>query len=269
MRRFLFVAVLLAPIQAQETVRVVSSGRWHQKGKSTTLVRDQQLADSEPLIGSKESGDLILQCPRQGLLMFSCSADCEARACLREQTKDLKVQQPLIAHVQQLFALLLKREPAELAVAGVRAAGGPNDAVVMQTAQGVHWGPALNRVLEGRYCFRLTHLPASGGAAREFTLDWDRSVEKEGIAAVPNLARGLYRFEEGRPAANGACRIDAGSAAAWVLVTPQARFAAIDKQWEDDSAKIDDLEQSGTSTSALMALRHGVLAGLADSVEGK
>jgi hypothetical protein len=141
---------------------------------------------------------------------------------------------------------------------------------VIQTPQGVHWAPALIRVLEGQYCFRLTHLPVSAvSGTHAFAMDWDRSVEKEGIATVPNLLPGLYRFEEGTPAPNGACRLNADSAPAWVLVTPQARFAAIDKQWQEDSAKIDDLEQVGLSTSALSTLRHGVLATLADTLEGQ
>jgi hypothetical protein len=71
------------------------------------------------------------------------------------------------------------------------------------------------------------------------------------------------------PWASVSCGVDAGSAPAWVLVAPQAQFAAIDKQWEEDSAKIDDLEQDGVSTAALTALRHAALATLADSVEGR
>jgi hypothetical protein len=43
----------------------------------------------------------------------------------------------------------------------------------------------------------------------------------------------------------------------------------VNKQWDDNLNQIDDLEQSGASTSALSALRHTILASLADSIEGK
>jgi hypothetical protein len=266
-----FALLLLAgAIQAQQA-QVVWAGRgWYQvsNGKSLLLARNGTLNDGDTLNGGKESGDLILKCPRDVVLVYSCTSEkCNAQACKPEKFSGLRVTQ--ISFLLKLPSLLEREPEATAAVLAVRGTNGPGDAVVLQTPQGVHWGPALTRVLEGRYCFRLAHLPNGSGGPREFTLDWDRSVEKEGIAAVPNLAPGLYRFEKGAPAANGACGVDAGSAPAWVLVTPQARFAAIDKQWEEDSAKIDDLEQDGVSTAALTALRHAALATLADSVEGR
>lgn len=168
-----------------------------------------------------------------------------------------------------MLGRLVEREPAELAVAAVRESGGPADAVVMQTPEGIHWAPALTRVLEGHYCFRLSHLPADAGAVRTFTLDWDRTIEKEGIAPVPNLAPGVYRLEQGRPEANASCAATASVSDVWVLVVPQARFDQVNKQWREDSTQVDDLEQSGASTSAIATLSHAILAWLAESVDGK
>ena len=251
---------------------VVSAGReWRQGTK--TLTRNAALEPRTLLTGAMSTGDLILDCGNRGAFLYHCLANgCSAPPCAETDsvTSRVSVHRLAFPGLTDMFTRLTRREPAELAVAGVRGSAGPSDAVVMQTPQGVHWAPALARVLEGRYCFRLSHLPISpSNPTRIFTLDWDRAVEKEGIATVPNLAPGLYAIEKGSPETNASCRPDPNSAPAWVLVAPQSNFQVVNKRWDDNLSQIDDLEQSGASTSALSALRHAILASLADSIEGK
>ena len=249
------------------TPRVVSSGRGWYQGKKL-LLRDATVEPNTPLTSANGTGDLILDCGTRGWIVYKCHGKkCNIRPCAEISENDVDVGRATWAHITEMFNPLMRREQAELAVAGVRGSGGPSDAVVIDTPQGVHWASALTRVLEGHYCFRLSHLPAGAGAVRTFTLDWDRTVEKEGISAVPNLLPGLYTLEKGVPSANGGCTVD--SEAAWVLVVPQAAFDRVNKQWEEDSAHVDDLDQSGVSTSAVATLRHAILAWLADSVESK
>jgi hypothetical protein len=254
--------------------RVVSSGKgWFRADDSRLLLRDDRLAVRDRLTGGKDGGELILDCGQRGWFTYRCeSGTCtNVHVCAETNDGGAKVERaPLLAHLTEMRVSLVRREPAELAVAGVRGEGGPSDAVVMLTPQGVHWAPVLGRVLEGRYCFRLAHLPAaSAGPFRTFTLDWDKTVEKEGIAPVANLIPGLYGLEKGVPGTNANCRLDANVLPVWVLVVPSAAFDAVNKQWDDDSNQVDELEQSGAATSVLMTLRHAVLAWLADSVEKK
>jgi hypothetical protein len=247
--------------------RVVSSGRGWYQGK-TLLLRDGRLEPSTRLTSTSGTSDLILDCGNRGWFIYQCgAASCSIPPCAEAAAGGVRVSRAYFAHISEMLNPLVRREQADLAVSGVRGPGGPADAVVMLTPQGVHWAPALIRVLEGSYCFRLTHLPP--GPASNFTLNWDRTVEKEGIAALANLQPGLYALAKGMPGANGACSADPNGTTAWVLVVPQASFAGVNQQWEQASSQVDDLEQAGASTSAVGALRHAILAWLADSVEGK
>jgi len=253
---------------SQQPVPVVvsSGGGWYQSGK--LLLRNRTIEPNVPLTSVKNVGDLILDCGTRGWYVYKCAAEgCKPRPCAEADEFGAKISRAMFAHITEMFSPLVRREQAELAVAGVRGSGGPVDAVVYQTAKGVAWAPALARVLEGRYCFRLSHLPAaSGSSALTFMLNWDRTVEKEGIAPVPGLAPGLYSLEQ---AANTSCAVDSSESAAWVLVVPQTAFEQTNKQWEDDSAQVDNLEQTGASVSAVTTLRHAILAWLAEPAQGK
>jgi hypothetical protein len=83
------------------------------------------------------------------------------------------------------------------------------------------------------------------------------------------MAPGLYELEKGTPGTNPICCVDTNATPAWVLVVSQSGFQAVNKEWEDNLAQIEDLEQSGASTSTLTTLRHAILASLADPVEGR
>lgn len=253
----------------QPPPRVVSSGRGWYQGK-ILLLRDATVEPNVPLVSTKDTGDLILDCGNRGWWLYHCNAEsCMIRPCAESSDKSVNISRPLMAHITEMLGPLVRRERAELAVAGVRGSSGVSDAVVLQTAQGIHWGPALSRVLEGHYCFRLSRLPPGSEPVRTFTLDWDRSVEKEGIAVVPNLVPGLFALAQGVPGANASCAVDANAVSAWVLIVPQAAFEQVDEQWQEDSSQVDDLEQSGASTSAVTTLRHAILAWLADSAGSK
>jgi len=254
--------------------RVVSSGRgWYLERSSRLLLRGNTIDYRERMKSGQDSGDLILDCNRRGWLMYHCAShSCNnVHACAERNEGGARVTRlPLLENLMNMFGPLRMREPVEPAVAAVRDPSGPTDAVVLQTPEGVHWAPALSHVLDGRYCFRLAHLPILEASPRIFTFDWDRSIDKEGIADIPNLGAGLYEFQVGRPGVgragvDGACRIEPDSAPAWLLITPQSRFDRIKKEWDVDASKINDLERSGVS--AINTLRHAALAWLAESIE--
>jgi hypothetical protein len=247
--------------------QVVSAGRGWYQGR-TLLLRRTPVDATTPLTSANGGGDLILDCGNRGWIVYHCHKDsCSVMPCAEAKTESVDVSRAYWAHITEMLNPLVQREQAEPAVSGVRGSGGPSDAVVLQTPQGIHWGPALTRVLEGSYCLRLNRLPT--GPARDFMLNWDRAVEKEGIAQVPNLRPGLYSLAQGKAAGNAACSPDPNLTPAWVLVTPQSAFGQVNKQWEDNSSQVDDIEQTGASTSAVSTLRHAILAWLAQSVESK
>jgi hypothetical protein len=124
----------------------------------------------------------------------------------------------------------------------------------------------LTRVLEGRSCFRLNSLPAGPSSQPlNFALEWDRTVDQQGLAQIPNVAPGLYSLKKGDPTADGSCQVDPDNATAWVLVAPSADFARLDTEWKQQVASINELERSGASLSALTTIRHAALAHLARS----
>jgi hypothetical protein len=161
----------------------------------------------------------------------------------------------------------MTREPKQLVMAAARSGGNPNDAVVALDERGVHWGPALMRVLEGRYCLQLSQLPAgtSGGDATAL-LDWDRAVDAEGVASTPGVSPGLHALQKGSPGSNGSCEFDADGTTAWVLVVPAPEFQRLDAAWKQQAVSIADLERGGISLATATTVRHAVLADLAATV---
>lgn len=238
--------------------------------------RDHQLPATAQLEGPAGT-TVILDCDSSVWLAYSCGAGpCNIPACANPVPGVIVRNVNPYAHSPQgksltaLFHSLFSREPKSPETAAARSGGNPSDAVVLQTAQGIHWGPALQRVLEGQHCFRLSQLPVRAtGLIKTFTLDWDRSAEAEGVAQIPGLMPGAYAIEKGTPGPNEICRIDSDGVPAWVVVTPEADFRRVSAEWKDASAWLTQLEQSGAGRSTILTVRHAILAGLADSLGKK
>ncbi len=230
-----------------------------------TLRRSADLIES-----GSEASDLVLDCGKDGWLSYYCEKPCHVAACAAGNGKRVDPVTRGGSSIVGLFASLVKREPTPLAVLGVRAGGNLTDAVVRQTGTEVHLAPALNRVLEGRYCFRFTPLPPGNpDATRTVTMDWDRSAESEGIVSIPNFRPGLYVLEKSTPGDSGNCVFDIDAVKAWALVTSDADFSGIEPQWKDYTAQLREIERSGASPGILLTVRHAILAHLADSIEEK
>jgi hypothetical protein len=128
-------------------------------------------------------------------------------------------------------------------------------------------GPALNRVLEGKYCFHFTPLPPGDPkASKQALLDWDRSTDTSGIVQLPGVQPGLYTVEKSASEAAGNCQFEPESTPAWVLVANTSDFPGLTTQWKSLLGKLRDLEDEGASPTVLLTLRHAALAHLADSV---
>jgi hypothetical protein len=147
-----------------------------------------------------------------------------------------------------------------------RAGGSPSDAVLLQDAKGVHWGPALIRVLEGRYCFRVTSLPAGNSAptVRTFTIEWDRDVDAEGAVTVVGLTPGSYWLEKGKPSSTS-CIVDQDATPAWVLITAATNFARANTDWKQGQSFLNSLE-GDLGLSASTTLRRALLSSIEDSL---
>jgi hypothetical protein len=259
----------------ESSVRVIGGGKgWLYNGRE--LARNQRVPVTATLSGTGAT-DLVLDCGQSGWYAYSCGGStCRVPVC-SSKVDGVVVRRvdPYAwsgpAHKATLGEMLhsfFEREPKSAETLGVRASGSPNDALVMAASEGIHWGPALNRVLEGRYCFDLMRLPV---AAREvtqtFTIDWNREVDREGVARVLDVKPGTYIITKGRPDVDGPCHFDdAESGAAWVVVVPQARFESLSSQWKSYSTGLRQLEQSGTSPDVVATVRHAVLSSLADSI---
>ncbi len=261
MKTWICIFFLTALFGQESSVTVILGGRgWSclRNGKRHLVVRGDRLRPNEELQGGKETGDLLLDCGNKGWLTQSCASEsCAKHAC----NEDESVKVSRLLHLASAF--FLRSEPEEPATLGVRGGGNPSDAVVLQDSRGLHWGPALTRVLEGRYCFRLKPLPVkSSGAPQQFTIDWDRSVESEGLAPLPNLAPGLYSLGKGTPGASGACTVDSDGTAAWVVVAGEPAFEKLNQQWKAEQTELDRMQRSGASLPVVVALRHAALAAL-------
>jgi hypothetical protein len=128
----------------------------------------------------------------------------------------------------------------------------------------------LRRIVEGRYCFELRHLPETpGGRVLTFTFDWDRSNDSEGIAAVAGLTPGLYAVVKGEPGANNACRPDPDGESGWVVVAAERDFEGVNREWGGNQPKLTELQKAGASPAAVATVRRAILSSLADSIGDK
>jgi len=102
--------------------------------------------------------------------------------------------------------------------------------------------------------------------ARDFSLDWDRSVDSEGVTTLPGLAPGAYSLEKGSPDGAENCILDTDTPSAWVLIVPEDKFTQIDKAWKESAVQLKELEVAGASARILATFRHTVISYLADSL---
>lgn len=270
--KYLPTTVLLACV-------LVQSGSAQQREPATVdsgglgwFVKDARLHHGEmidlgvELVGRKPNNDLILKCPTPpGAVSYSCRGEtCRVKACELNAPGVTVHQLGMLARLSEWLGAGFEREPVEAVIAAARAGGNPTDAVVLLDARGVHWGPTLTRVLEGRSCFRLSALPArSPNQSRSFELDWDRAIDSEGIAPIAGMTPGLYAFEKGDSTVGGTCARDPDATPAWVLVAPGSDFERLTAEWKQRAASIGQLEASGAGLSVITAARHGALADLA------
>jgi hypothetical protein len=269
MKAALTIALLIGALASQQsstpTARVLSAKSW--KAGKEVLSRESTVPVDGELVASAPGG-LLLDCPNE-LVAYSCRGnDCHVKACGAADNK-LVHRQVLRSKVQASSArgwtdALFRREPREPVIAVARAGGNPVDAVLLTEARGVHWGPALTRVLEGRHCFRLTSLPANPKtAATSFSLDWDRSIDAAGVQAVPGVGPGLYMLEKGRASA-GACEPDADGMPSWVLIASAASHDQLSAAWREENDALSKVETEEVDVATMRAMRHAVLAVLAD-----
>jgi len=238
-------------------------------GAKGQLVRGGRLEVNQTLTATK-SGELLVQCSDLRLMSYSCRLNpCTVQACVTQKAPGLDVREVELRKAGIGFLQwdrLTSRQPRSPIFAAARAGGNPNDAVLRQEGESVHFGPALTRVLEGQYCLRIRELPVESSAPpRVVTLTWDRAVEPEGMASVPGLRPGLYTLEVGAPESGGACRVDAEQVPAWVLTAPDSSYGNVNRQWRDALPGLAELDRGGASQALLITLRHAALATLAES----
>jgi|GEM_PF-1472693 hypothetical protein len=261
---------------ANRPVQVVSAKDWFLGTRE--IANGEGLPALAELTAGKSPSELILSC-NSGLLTYTCETHpctCGKHACrvpvCATRVEGIRVNPKAPAPVPpNMLESFLRHQPKDPVTLGVRAGGNPNDAVVLQTADTVHWAPALDRVLEGSYCFRLSPLPAASSPAPTiFNLNWDRSVESEGIAPVPTLRPGAYLLMKGEPGPGPSCRFDDPDAApAWVVVAPEPAFTRVNTEWNAYGPQLTELEQSDASPTVVSTVRRAILSSLADSIEQK
>jgi hypothetical protein len=237
----------------------------------------KSVAAGADLTGTASAANLVLDCRQFGTRAYSCKgAACKVGVCAEKAdgVNVLSLDPPpsilagvipgwtpgVVQHVADFFLTRESRAPAILAA---RAGGSPNDALLLQDNKGVHWGPALKRVLEGSYCLRVSHLSATPDT-KTLMIEWDRAVDPEGAVAVAGLAAGGYALEK---ATSGTCSPDPEASPSWVVVVPQARFAQLESQWEQTANWVGQLADQGASQPTLTTARHMVLAAIAEVVE--
>jgi len=258
------VATCLAAQQDQKSTprRVVSADvAWtHDRGKP--LLRGVMVQENE-LLSADAPGDVSIEC-NDGVRVYSCPKACSAGACADTMNNGTTH----LVKLGRYWDALVRREPREPALAAARAGGNPSDAVVAVDDRGIHWGPALTRVLEGRYCLMSSLLPQGSAPAQSVVIEWDRATDPEGVVPSSTIGPGLYSVQKGTPN-GGACQVDADGTSAWVLVVRRSDFAGIDAEWKKQAASSTELERAGASISTVSAVRHAILAGLADSIAAR
>jgi hypothetical protein len=251
------------------TVVNLSGSRWMANGRP--LSAGGQLPATAKVTGGEPAATLLIHCGR-AVIEYKCPrGNCALTPC-EGKPADMEVHrlEPEAAGLVSpgffpeglsglLNAWLVKSAHAPRTLA-VRAGGSPNDALLMMGSDGVHWGPALRRVLEGSYCFRLD--PLDGGASTTFRIAWDRALDAEGTVALAGLKPGVYALQKG---VAGGCSPDSEASPAWVAIVPKAQFDRLAAEWERGARWLARLADEGTSEQAIGTMRQALLAGLADA----
>jgi hypothetical protein len=260
-------AVLASGSLAAESVKVIEADSgWTSQSQSVAAGGTVQ-ADG-PISGAASSKNLVLDCAQSGRLAYSCKTKpCTITACSKMPSSDSEVRliDPPVTFLGSLWDGFMKRRARAPVLLAARAGGSPNDALLLQDDRGIHWGPALRRVLEGSYCFRISYL-LDGSEAKTFQIGWDRSVDPEGLAALPGLTPGGYRIEKG---SSGSCNPDPEASQAWVVIAPTNRFAELSADWQKAVKWLDELSAGGASPQTVTTARQAVLAGLAEVLESR
>jgi hypothetical protein len=249
-----------------------ADGSWRMEGRA---LRRGETVTAGVALAASQAGGLLLDCGNRRGLSYTCKAgECRVLACalqgINVQVDRVELPQTgVFAVVGNLLSpvtnALLKRQPREPAIAAARQGGNPADAVLRLDARGLHLGPAFGRVLADTYCVRLSPLPE--GAARSLSVNWDRDVDAEGAVAAPGLLPGLYQLEKGRAVSGSApCVPDADGVPGWALIAAPGDYDRLAATWREHAATAAALDAAGAAATVVVATRHAILAGLAESV---
>ena len=270
MRRKLALALLIhsaitVGLQAQPKVISADDG-WTADAKK--LTRGRELPASAIVVFAKPStgkaSALVLDCPGEGIHFYSCpTGSCKPSICGEKADGVLKLSaESGHGPLKRISTLFEEREPRNYVTAAARAGGSPTDALLLSDSRGIHWGPALRRVLEGRYCLILNHL-GKQQAAKTFIINWDSALDPQGITAASGLAPGGYGLEKGL---GEVCKADPESVSSWVVIAPESEFKELSADWSRTLVSLDKLSDV-SSLSTVTAARHAFMASMAEIVE--
>jgi hypothetical protein len=244
--------------QGQERVRIIRAGEgWSVDGRELGT----SVAAEAKISGKEKASGLALRCKNgqeELLIEYSCDKACSMPPCGTGdgvKRQDARLTTRLMAAV---FSLTEREGPTMVTLAA-RAGGTPNDALLLVSDTGIDFSSALRRVVEGKYCFRLT---GAGMPVRTFTLDWDRERANSGRAIVNGVAQGIFRLEK---AAEGGCERDPETGSAWVAVLPGDLYAAAQSSWSSAEQWATQAEKDGLSAETIAQVRHAVLDDLVRS----
>ena len=82
---------------------------------------------------------------------------------------------------------------------------------------------------------------------------------------MADLAPGGYLLEKG---SNGSCTPDSEASPAWVVIAAPDAFASLNPEWEKSTRWLEQLSSEGASVPTVTTARQGVLATMAEIVEG-
>ncbi len=242
--------------------------------ESKKLIQRQKLPDSANVtFKRKQPGNasvLVIECPNGIIIAYNCPMDsCQYKVCRDKSAMDVKgasvseapteIPMAIFRYLKKTLSDLVEEKEPRYVTAAARAGGSPTDALLLSDTRGVHWGPALHRVLEGKYCLILKHLNKTQ-EPKTFVIDWDASVDAEGAKHVPGLEPGGYTLEKGT---GEVCKADPDASPAWVVIAPAPAFNNLNADWSKTSAWLDQLSKTST-IDTVSAARHAFMRGMAE-----
>ena len=236
---------------------------------SKKLIRGVKLPASAIVTFKKhttgKASALVLDCPGEGIHFYSCSTGACQHVSICGEKADGVLKIPAEnAHgpLKRISTLFEEREPKNYVTAAARASGSPTDALLLSDTRGIHWGPALRRVLEGRYCLIVKHL-GKQQESKTFVINWDSALDPQGITPASGLPPGGYSLEKGT---GEVCKADPEAVPAWVVIAPEAAFRKLSVDWPRTLVSLDKLSED-SSLSTVTAARHAFMASMAEIVE--